>query len=87
MGVVNFDNHPVFSKKYILKGEDEAAIRCVFKKEVLNFLEQKEKKINIEGEKNRIIYYRLGKRIKPMEYKSFIEDAMKIADLFDKSEF
>jgi carbonic anhydrase len=36
---INFDSHPVFSKNFILKGEDSSAVRKVFTSEILAFFE------------------------------------------------
>jgi hypothetical protein len=37
---INFENHPDFSRRYLLRGEDEAKIRLRFHPSFLNFLEQ-----------------------------------------------
>ncbi|MGY3170560.1 hypothetical protein ACVW0R_002640 [Thermostichus sp. MS-CIW-15] len=37
---INFENHPDFSRRYLLRGEDEAKIRLRFHHSFLNFLEQ-----------------------------------------------
>lgn len=37
---VNFESHPVFSKNYILKGEEGAEVRKVFTRDVLDFFEK-----------------------------------------------
>lgn len=37
---INFENHPKFSRRYLLRGEDEAKIRLRFHPSFLNFLEQ-----------------------------------------------
>jgi MFS superfamily sulfate permease-like transporter len=38
-GDINFDTHPRFSAKYILRGENESETRAIFTTEVLNFFE------------------------------------------------
>jgi hypothetical protein len=37
---INFENHPKFSRRYLLRGEDEAKIRLRFHPRFLSFLEQ-----------------------------------------------
>jgi hypothetical protein len=37
---INFENHPDFSRRYLLRGEDEAKTRLRFHPSFLNFLEQ-----------------------------------------------
>ena len=37
---IDFDSHPQFSKDYLLKGADEAAVRRCFHPAVLTFFEQ-----------------------------------------------
>ncbi|MFS8795634.1 hypothetical protein NW807_00245, partial [Synechococcus sp. R70.1] len=37
---INFENHPDFSRRYLLRGEDEAKIRLRFHPRFLSFLEQ-----------------------------------------------
>ncbi|MBL7899388.1 MAG: SulP family inorganic anion transporter [Crocinitomicaceae bacterium] len=37
---INFESHPVFSKNFILKGEDSVAVRKVFSEEILAFFEK-----------------------------------------------
>jgi hypothetical protein len=39
---INFPAHPSFSGKFLLQGNDEAAIRSLFTKELIQFLESHE---------------------------------------------
>ncbi len=70
---IDFDSHPVFSKRFLLRGPDEAAIREFFKPDLLEFFEAHQG-ISVEATGDRLIYYRAGKRIKPEEVRSFMEE-------------
>jgi MFS superfamily sulfate permease-like transporter len=53
---IDFDNHPKFSKKYYLRGEDEHAIRHFFSGELVAFFEQ-HPSIHVESHRNRLLLY------------------------------
>ncbi|MBK92358.1 MAG: hypothetical protein CME27_07925, partial [Gemmatimonadetes bacterium] len=54
-----------FSKKYLLRGEDEHAIRSLFKDNVLSFFATHSGKPVLEGRGDRLILYRPGQLIRP----------------------
>jgi MFS superfamily sulfate permease-like transporter len=54
---IDFGNHPEFSKKYFLRGENEAAIREFFSADILNFLENREQ-IHIESHRGKLLFYK-----------------------------
>ncbi len=54
---IDFTNHPIFSKKYFLKGDHEEKIRGFFSEPILEFLENRED-IHIECHKNRLLFYK-----------------------------
>ena len=70
---IDFDSHPIFSKRFLLRGPDEAAIREFFKPELLEFFESHQG-VSLEATGDRLIYYRARKRIKPEEVRSFMEE-------------
>ncbi|KAA3613404.1 MAG: hypothetical protein DWQ01_02450 [Planctomycetota bacterium] len=74
---IDFPNHPTFSNKYLLQGQDEHLIRDLFSRELLKFLE-KGTPICLQGCGNRLLYFRHRKRIKPNELKEFLEGGMEI---------
>lgn len=53
---INFASHPSFSKRYVLSGEDENAIRTLFNDELLTFLEAQDN-IFIECVHNALLIY------------------------------
>ena len=81
---IDFETHPIFSKSYLLRGDNEAAIRGLFNNELLNFI-QSQQKISIEGSGNQIIFYRHRNRIKPEEVESFMEEGFQVLDQFLRS--
>lgn len=80
---INFENNPLFSKNYLLRGEDEPAIRKMFNSNILTYLEQKLTKATIEAEGNQLIYYTRKKRIKPDQMMTFIDDVGELVRMFD----
>ena len=81
---INFETHPIFSKSYLLRGENEAAIRGLFNNELLNFI-QSQQKICIEGSGDQIIFYRHKSRVKPEEVESFMKEGFQVFDQFLRS--
>ena len=81
---IDFETHPIFSKSYLLRGDNEAAIRGLFKNELLNFI-QSQQKISIEGSSDQLIFYRHKNRVKPEEVESFMEEGFQVFDQFLRS--
>ncbi|MEA3514881.1 MAG: hypothetical protein U9R34_05360 [Nanoarchaeota archaeon] len=79
---IDFDQHPVFSNNYLLRGEDEQAIRKVFNSNILIYLEEKLTKATIEAEGSKLIYYIPRKIIKPDQFLTFLDDAEKRVRMF-----
>ena len=78
---IDFDTHPIFSKRYLLRGSDEAAIRGIFKKNVLDFYEGKTG-LCTEGAGNTLLFYREGTRVKPEGIRAFMEEGFGVLMLF-----
>jgi hypothetical protein len=78
---IDFPTHPDFSKRFLLRGEDETKIRALFTNKLLNFLESQQK-ITIEGGGNQLILYRDNKRIRPEEWQNFIDQGFQFFDEF-----
>ena len=78
---IDFDTHPGFSGSYLLRGEDETAIRDLFTDDLLAFFES-QKKISVEGGGDQLVFYRAGKRIKPDEVGEFTQEGFRILHLF-----
>ena len=81
---IDFETHPLFSKSYLLRGDNEAAIRGLFNNELLNFIESQQK-ISIEGSGDQLVFYRHKKRVKPEEVEEFMGEGFKVFELFLRS--
>jgi hypothetical protein len=69
---IDFELFPVFSKKYLLRGNDEIKIRALFTPTVIKYFE-KNHNICIEAQKNTLIFYKSSTRCKPDEIKKFYQ--------------
>ena len=78
---INFPEAPAFSKKYILRGPDEGAIRALFTPAVLQFFEQR-KALTIDSAGDTLFLHRANRRIKPEEREAHIAEAKNVLALF-----
>jgi MFS superfamily sulfate permease-like transporter len=74
---IDFGEYPVFSKKYYLRGTNEAAVREFFSASIVRFLENREE-MHIECHKNKLLIYKKRGLMTAPE----IEYAVKFADDF-----
>ncbi len=74
---IDFDSSPAFSSHYLLRGADETAIRAAFTDDVRMFLEQQQG-WSVEVQAGNIGIYRSGKRVKPEDLTTFLEQAQSI---------
>jgi hypothetical protein len=63
---IDFDNHPVFSKKYYLRSNNEEAVRAFFTEPILQFLENREE-MHIECHRNRLVFFKKRELLQPSE--------------------
>jgi len=78
---IDFPTHPDFSKRFLLRGEDETKIRAIFTDKLLNFFNS-QKKITVEGGGDQLVLYRDEKRIGPEEWQKFIDQGFQFFDEF-----
>ena len=78
---INFETAPVFSKRYQLRGDDEASVRNLFNERVLEYYEQ-HPGLCTECDGVKIIYYRSSKKVTPEEIQSFLQDGDDLFNLF-----
>jgi hypothetical protein len=78
---VNFPDSPRFSDKYILRGQDEAALRAIFSPALRQALEALDY-LTIEGADDALFVFRAGRCIKPDELVARIEENKRILALF-----
>ena len=79
-GDINFTSHPNFSRDYLLRGDDEEAIRELFTDEVLNFYESHPELIT-EGEGNKLLFYREAVVVNPENLRTFLNEALTVRAL------
>lgn len=81
---MDFDHRPEFSRQYILRGEDEAAIRRIFNDEVISFYEDNPGTFTDAGE-NQLFVYRAHYRLQPAEIEPYLDLALEISTLMKQS--
>jgi hypothetical protein len=81
---IDFDTHPAFSRKYHLRGDDEAQIRAVFTPQVLGYFEA-HPGLNLEAYGRTIMFYRLGKRVSPKDIRDFLASGLELMPLLTDS--
>jgi hypothetical protein len=75
---LDFDSHPEFSKRYLLRSPDEANTRALFTPDLLTYLEQLQTNWHIEAAGTTLILY-LGSPLDPSDVRSFLDEASRIA--------
>lgn len=78
---IDFDRHPEFSKKYLLRADDEEACRAVFTGPVLRYFEG-QKHIHTEGKGHTLLFYRQSKKVRPSDIPAFLQDGFGVFSLF-----
>lgn len=85
---IDFHDYPDFSDKYVLKGDDEQAIRAIFTSEALVFFENIEresgKRCYLESNGRELIFCTPSKRVKPENINIFMEKTKQCFGLFVK---
>jgi hypothetical protein len=81
---IDFDSHPDFSRRYYLRGPDEAGIRKLFSPALLTSLQElpPESKWHIEGADSMLFVYRSGVKVGVDEFPSFLQETSAIARTF-----
>ena len=78
---IDFDEHPKFSKMFVLKGENVEAIRNFFDMEILDFFAER-KGITFEGFPGQFIYFKGGRTTKPEDMRSYLEEGYSVYAAF-----
>lgn len=79
---INFPEAPLFSKKYILRGPDEAAIRSIFNPALLQFLAQQQLPLSIDAGGDTLFVHRTSRRAKPEEIEAYVAEGKQILAKF-----
>jgi hypothetical protein len=75
-----FENHPAFTKKYVVQGSHESAIRELLSPRVLEFFEQRSR-WSLEGLDDRLLMYQPAKRLPPAEFPGLLETGLTVLSL------
>ncbi len=78
---IDWDTHPEFSKKYLLRSKDEPTVRQVFTPDILEYYEARPG-LSTEAGSNRLIFFRSSKKVKPENLPAFLKDGFHIYTLF-----
>ena len=78
---IDFESSPEFSKNYLLRGEDEDAVRGLFGADLRNFFTG-EKGWTVEGAGDWLCAYRHIRTVSPKDIRSFLEQAEAVAQQF-----
>jgi carbonic anhydrase len=78
---IDFDTHAKFSRSFVLRGENEAAVRKLFAAPVLDYYEQ-HPGISAEGSNDTLLFYRHRKSVPPEGVTQFLADAFESLSLF-----
>lgn len=74
---INFEEYPEFSRKYLLKGKNEEAVRALFVPSRLEFFEGTNGTY-VEGDGDQLVFCRPGERVDPDKLRSFLEEGFAI---------
>jgi len=78
---IDFEDYPTFSSHYLLRGDDEGAIRRLFTPQVLEFYATV-KGACAEGSSHRLLFYRQSHKVKPELIQAFLEEGAGVLSLF-----
>ena len=74
---IEFAGRPMFSKQYLLRGENEEAIRAVFTEPVVTYFEENPG-LFVEAAGNAMVIYRLGKKVQPEGVSEFLGQGLAV---------
>ena len=80
---IDFGQRPEFSKQYLLRGQDEPAIRQAFNDRLLSFFESYHGTC-VDGGGNQLFIFRAGHRFQPQEIQSQLALALNIFSLLPR---
>ncbi len=77
---ISFESAPEFAKKYLVKGDDEEAVRRLFSPTVISLFEQ-QNNMSCEAVENRLLVFRPDRTVKPEELRDFLDIAVQLLEL------
>lgn len=78
---IDFDDHPQFSRRYQLRGDDEQQVRQLFAPPLREYLEGTTQ-LCLQGERATLIVFRHGRRVPAGELKEVLREAYHIYAFF-----
>jgi hypothetical protein len=79
---IDFEHDLEFSKRYFLRGEDEAAVRGLFRSYVLEHLKRTSRRWSLEGEGRWLVLWQGQGTRKPDQVQPFLDEAATLYELF-----
>jgi hypothetical protein len=70
---IDFANRPEFSRRYLLRGQDEQNIRNVFSERVLSFYESQGQRLSTDAGGDQLFIYQEDVRVSPDQIRPLIE--------------
>ena len=80
---IDFGQRPEFSRQYILRGQDEPAIRQTFNDRLLSFYESYPQTCT-DGGGNQLLIFRSNYRFQPQETQSYVALGLNLLNLFPR---
>ena len=80
---IDFGQRPEFSNKYLLRGQDEMAIRQTFNDQLLSFFETYQG-TSVDAGNNQLFVFRAGYRCQPQEAQNQLAIALNIVNLLPR---
>ena len=77
---IDFASHSAFSRRYLLQGDDENAVRALFSDALLSHYDQS-KGLSTEADGDMFIFYRASKRVPPKGMTAFMQEGFAIFGL------
>lgn len=77
---IDFRDYPEFSRRYLLRGNDEEAVRDTFGEGVIRFFER-HNVLCAEGSGDQLIVYRADQRLEPEELKKMLTETFELYKL------
>lgn len=84
---IDFDSNPQFSRRYMLRGKNEDAVRTLFAPALLSYLEMLPAGdlLHIEGEGKTLLLYRARVKVAVEDLRAFLDEMSGIASSFFSS--
>ena len=85
---VDIDGAPDFSRRFFLHGQDQAAIRALFKPEITQAFEQidKHRPSYVSASGQWLVTYYPGRQIDPAKLREFLQQAQVLAEAFRRAQ-